>query len=303
MQLHKLFWIFTHAIVESPTLLDSFRAVNDPCPHDLLLTTSLMPHRNKLKLRCIAKAAEDKNILRKWQGDPTVLIDRFDVRAHLDFISPVKKKSVEPDSEDEKQELICDFERYRVLIINEFRDVSEKDYLRKIAEKEFWRIPKDEQLKCGCGSVMKAHSQLALSRFSVFTSNCQLDDTSPWSIATHTQTSPTDAYGTIVFQVWGLPPPPLVITVHGGMANFEVHEKLGRLFRDGVLKAAQTTGAWIITSGLDSGVVKQVAQALDDAGISARMRSKIVTIGIAPWGVIKRRERLVRLCFDRTVTP
>ncbi|KAE9416714.1 hypothetical protein Angca_004344 [Angiostrongylus cantonensis] len=97
--------------------------------------------------RSIAKAAEDKNILRKWQGDPTVLIDRFDVRAHLDFISPVKKKSVEPDSEDEKQELICDFERYRVLIINEFRDVSEKDYLRKIAEKEFWRIPKDEQLK------------------------------------------------------------------------------------------------------------------------------------------------------------
>uniref|UniRef100_A0A158P9Y3 DRY_EERY domain-containing protein n=1 Tax=Angiostrongylus cantonensis TaxID=6313 RepID=A0A158P9Y3_ANGCA len=93
--------------------------------------------------RSIAKAAEDKNILRKWQGDPTVLIDRFDVRAHLDFISPVKKKSVEPD----RLELICDFERYRVLIINEFRDVSEKDYLRKIAEKEFWRIPKDEQLK------------------------------------------------------------------------------------------------------------------------------------------------------------
>lgn len=95
----------------------------------------------------IAKAAEDVNILRKWQGDPSVLIDRFDVRSHLDFIPPVKKKSLEPDSEDERQELVCDFERYRVLIINEFRDVSEKDYLRKIAEKEFWRIPKDEHLK------------------------------------------------------------------------------------------------------------------------------------------------------------
>ncbi|KAJ1368698.1 hypothetical protein KIN20_029952 [Parelaphostrongylus tenuis] len=94
--------------------------------------------------RSIAKAAEDKNILHRWQGDPSVLIDRFDVRAHLDMIPPVKKKTLEPDSEDEKLELICDFERYRVLIINEFRDVSEKDYLRKIAEKEFWRIPKDE---------------------------------------------------------------------------------------------------------------------------------------------------------------
>ncbi|PIO53364.1 hypothetical protein TELCIR_25303, partial [Teladorsagia circumcincta] len=71
-----------------------------------------------------------------------------------------------------------------------------------------------------------------------------------------------------------------------------VQEKLGGMFRDGLLKAAQTTGAWIITGGLDCGVVKHVARALDDAGISARMRSKIVTIGIAPWGVIKRRERL-----------
>nr|CDJ86899.1 Splicing factor domain containing protein [Haemonchus contortus] len=97
--------------------------------------------------KSIAKAAEDNNILRKWQGDPSVLIDRFDVRSHLDFIPPVKKKTIEPDSEDEKIEMICDFERYRVLIINEYRDVSEKDYLRKIAEKEFWKIPKDDQLK------------------------------------------------------------------------------------------------------------------------------------------------------------
>lgn len=65
-----------------------------------------------------------------------------------------------------------------------------------------------------------------------------------------------------------------------------------------MLKAAQTTGAWIITSGLDCGVVRHVAKALDEAGISARMRSQIVTIGIAPWGVIKRKERLVGL-FDK----
>ncbi|VDL71540.1 unnamed protein product [Nippostrongylus brasiliensis] len=174
--------------------------------------------------------------------------------------------------------------------------------------------------RCGCGRLMAAHSQLALSRFSVFSQCARVDESTPWSIATHTQTSPTDAFGTIVFQggahahkaqfirlgydsepenvmylmekVWGLQPPRLVITVHGGMTNFEVQEKLGGLFRDGLLKAAQTTGAWIITGGLDSGVVKHVARALDDAGISARMRSKIVTIGIAPWGVIRRRERL-----------
>ncbi|KAI6178776.1 hypothetical protein M3Y98_00538300 [Aphelenchoides besseyi] len=70
-------------------------------------------------------------------------------------------------------------------------------------------------------------------------------------------------------------------------------DRLGQLFREGLLKAAETTGAWIITSGVDSGVVRQVAKALDEAGISARMRSRIVTIGIAPWGVIRKREKLI----------
>ncbi|EJW80754.1 hypothetical protein WUBG_08339 [Wuchereria bancrofti] len=60
-----------------------------------------------------------------------------------------------------------------------------------------------------------------------------------------------------------------------------------------MLKAAQTTGAWIITAGIDAGVVRHVATALDEAGISARMRSKVVTIGIAPWGLLKRHEKLI----------
>lgn len=29
-------------------------------------------------------------------------------------------------SEDERQEIVCDFERYRILVINDFRDISEK---------------------------------------------------------------------------------------------------------------------------------------------------------------------------------
>lgn len=52
---------------------------------------------------------------------------------------------------------------------------------------------------------------------------------------------------------------------------FRVQDRLGRVFREGLLKAAQTTGAWIITAGLDAGVVKHVATALDEAGISARL--------------------------------
>uniref|UniRef100_A0A914QF05 TRPM SLOG domain-containing protein n=1 Tax=Panagrolaimus davidi TaxID=227884 RepID=A0A914QF05_9BILA len=94
-------------------------------------------------------------------------------------------------------------------------------------------------------------------------------------------------------KVWNLPKPKLVITIHGGVTNFGVPDKLGKCFREGLLKAAQTTGAWIITSGIDSGVVRHVAQALDEAGISARMRSQILLIGIAPWGLVRRRDKLI----------
>ncbi|CAJ0948690.1 unnamed protein product, partial [Mesorhabditis belari] len=187
--------------------------------------------------------------------------------------------------------------------------------------------------RCGCGRLVTGHSQAALTGITntsplaaLFASTTQsrLPPQPPpgsWSITENTCAAKTDAFGTIVFQggahahkaqyvrlaydsdpeevcyllekVWVLPPPRLVISVHGGMGNFEIQEKLGRLFREGLLKAAQTTGAWILTYGTDSGVVRHVAKALDEAGISARMRSRIVIIGIVAWGALRRKERLV----------
>ncbi|EJW73028.1 hypothetical protein WUBG_16063, partial [Wuchereria bancrofti] len=69
--------------------------------------------------------------------------------------------------------------------------------------------------------------------------------------------------------------------------------KLARVFRKGLLKAAKTTGAWIITAGINAGVVRQVAAAVDGSGSVSRVRSKIVTIGIAPWGLLKKRDNLL----------
>ncbi|CAD5206325.1 unnamed protein product [Bursaphelenchus okinawaensis] len=182
-------------------------------------------------------------------------------------------------------------------------------------------IPDPLSDRCGCGRPSSHHSQLALSRFTL--SMVKPVDKTPqkWSIKEHNQSLPTDAYGTIEFQggmhphkaqyvrlsfdsnpadvfhlmekVWKLKRPRLVITIHGGSANFDMPDRLGQLFREGLLKAAETTGAWIITSGMDRGVVRHVAKALDEAGISARMRSRLVTIGIAPWGVLRKREKFI----------
>lgn len=57
----------------------------------------------------------------------------------------------------------------------------------------------------------------------------------------------------LLTQQWGLELPKLVISIHGGIPNFELQPKLKRMFRKGLLKAAKTTGAWIITGGTNTG--------------------------------------------------
>ncbi|KAK5932920.1 hypothetical protein CgunFtcFv8_004589 [Champsocephalus gunnari] len=140
-----------------------------------------------------------------------------------------------------------------------------------------------------------------------------------WSISKHTQISPTDAFGTIEFQggghsnkamyvrvsydtkpdlllhlmtkEWQLDLPKLLISVHGGLQNFELQPKLKQVFGKGLIKAAMTTGAWIFTGGVNTGVIRHVGDALKDH--ASKSRGKICTIGIAPWGIVENQEDLV----------
>ena len=57
----------------------------------------------------------------------------------------------------------------------------------------------------------------------------------------------------VIFQL-----PKLLISVHGGIANFDLQPKLKRVFKKGLLKAAKTTGAWIVTGGTNTGKKKFV---------------------------------------------
>lgn len=54
-----------------------------------------------------------------WQGQPDILIDRFDVRAHLDVIQEVPAFKKE-DEEMTYEERTMNYERYRILVQNEF---------------------------------------------------------------------------------------------------------------------------------------------------------------------------------------
>lgn len=56
-----------------------------------------------------------------WQGHPDVLIDRFDVRAHLDYI-PDNSPQTESATNEElsREDRLVNYERYRIIVQNDF---------------------------------------------------------------------------------------------------------------------------------------------------------------------------------------
>lgn len=77
----------------------------------------------------------------KWDND--ILIDRFDVRAHLDHIPPTIPKKDEDEIVD-KESSELSYERYRVIIQNEFLGVSEDLFLNQLTFEEKFGVSAHE---------------------------------------------------------------------------------------------------------------------------------------------------------------
>ncbi|EHB18931.1 Splicing factor, arginine/serine-rich 16 [Heterocephalus glaber] len=75
----------------------------------------------------VALAAESPVNMMPWQGDTSNMIDRFDVRAHLDHIpdyTPPLLTTISPEQESDERK--CNYERYRGLVQNDFAGISEQ---------------------------------------------------------------------------------------------------------------------------------------------------------------------------------
>ncbi|XP_036399070.1 transient receptor potential cation channel subfamily M member 7-like [Megalops cyprinoides] len=178
-------------------------------------------------------------------------------------------------------------------------------------------------VRCCCGRLVRQHAgftaSLAMKYSDVKLGENEMPELEEWSVEKHTEENPTDAYGIINFQggshsyrakyvrlsydskpemilrlmlkEWQMELPKIVISVHGGIQNFDLHPRIKQVVGKGLIKAALTTGAWILTGGVNTGVAKHVGDALKEH--SSRSSRKICTIGIAPWGVIENRNDLI----------
>lgn len=65
-----------------------------------------------------------------WRGSQDVIIDRFDVRAHLDFIQEYKS---EEETKLTYEDRNINYERYRILVQNDFLGGTKCHILRPLA--------------------------------------------------------------------------------------------------------------------------------------------------------------------------
>ncbi|XP_056872165.1 transient receptor potential cation channel subfamily M member 5 isoform X2 [Takifugu flavidus] len=98
---------------------------------------------------------------------------------------------------------------------------------------------------------------------------------------------------------WGLAPPHLVVALVGGDELAQMKPWLRDTLRKGLVKAAQSTGAWILTNGFRFGITKHLGQAVRDHSLaSTSSKVRVVAIGIAPWNMIHNREALLSAKVD-----
>ncbi|XP_053416783.1 transient receptor potential cation channel subfamily M member 5 isoform X3 [Nycticebus coucang] len=108
---------------------------------------------------------------------------------------------------------------------------------------------------------------------------------------------PSDVAPSVLFDLllteWHLPAPNLVVSLVGEERPLAMKSWLRDVLRKGLVKAAQSTGAWILTSALRVGLAWHVGQAVRDHSLaSTSTRARVVAIGIASLGRVLHRRLL-----------
>lgn len=112
-------------------------------------------------------------------------------------------------------------------------------------------------------------------------------------------------------EAWKLQTPDLIISITGGAKHFELPARLRKAFQLGIVSVAATTSkskhlqlvyfkksfidAWIMTQGTNTGVVKEVGEALNKYRYTNQKDGlDIPCIGIASWGYTAGKDQLER---------
>ncbi|CAF1476852.1 unnamed protein product [Rotaria sordida] len=155
---------------------------------------------------------------------------------------------------------------------------------------------------CECNRIRRDHTDITAN------------DQSKWHISTHTkQYKNTSDYGRLIndalyvrldietkleiihkllFNFWKISKPTLIISIIGNATSYSLSDRSESKFLNSIVNICIKTNVWMITNGLDIGIVQLVGQAVNKARL--KNPDKVVAIGICKWGSIKDREVLIK---------
>ncbi|XP_064608301.1 transient receptor potential cation channel subfamily M member 2-like [Liolophura sinensis] len=176
--------------------------------------------------------------------------------------------------------------------------------------------PLSKSASCKCGRTFEWHR----IRGRVFHED---NDNERWDPRSHTERTPCDSFGEICFQgfgnetnnspylrldsgtdldkvwtvlteCWCLPYPTLIISVTGCSGNLNLKPRLKTVFKQGLVNAVASTGAWLLTGGTHTGVIQLVGQAVHEYRMTATSSEQedIVALGITAWGSVANKQAL-----------
>ncbi|NWU91402.1 TRPM5 protein, partial [Upupa epops] len=101
----------------------------------------------------------------------------------------------------------------------------------------------------------------------------------------------------ILFEVmlnkWKLPAPNLVVSLVGEEENFQMKPWLRETLKKGLIKAGQSTGAWIFASALRVGITRHLVKAVRDHALASTSSTvRVIAIGISSLQKTQHREIL-----------
>jgi len=109
-------------------------------------------------------------------------------------------------------------------------------------------------------------------------------------------TTPPEKVLQVMTKQWKMKIPNLIISVTGGAKNFKMKSNLTKIFRKSLIKAAESTGSWIVSGGTNTGVMLHVGKAVRQYAHVTKNQS-LVALGIATWGTLHNRDQLIKQNF------
>ncbi|KAL5018961.1 hypothetical protein ScPMuIL_004683 [Solemya velum] len=194
-----------------------------------------------------------------------------------------------------------------------------KDHSIKQRECKHFVLARDKSSVCKCGRDIIWHQKRGLDTRH---SNTNRRTEESWSLDKHTVAIACRSFGEIKFEgygydtknspyirvcpntnielvwdilttYWKLPVPKLLISVTGGAKRFDLKPRLKTIFKRGLVNAATSTGAWVITGGTATGVMELVGEAVMEHNITTgNQGNSVVAIGVVTWGIVENRVNL-----------